>query len=115
MLTSAGLEFTRTNSNRLGSEAATSAPSNANEKRWLLSERARMLASDAFSKMREGLADSLTTQEVESFFRIDVYVIGDARERRLARILNAFRDDPEIGEMVMQLADRLNPGSENAR
>jgi hypothetical protein len=70
------------------------------EKTWRSAERARMLATDAYAKFSGGNAESVTNQEAEMFFRIDNYVTGTARERKLSRILNAFDEDPELGSAV---------------
>jgi hypothetical protein len=67
----------------------------------------RMLASAALAKFRTEGPDVVTEQEACAFFRIDDYVIGQLREEKLARILNAFGDDHEIGEAVRQFAEKV--------
>ena len=49
-----------------------------------------MLSSEAFAKFSNGGSDEIATQEADSFFRLDVYVTGSAREDKIVRALNAF-------------------------
>lgn len=106
-LTESGLEFARRAAPRLkGANLARKALS-PREKQWLRVERARMLASEAFINFTSGRANTIPKREAEAFFRIDDYVIGDQRERKIVRILNAFGDDAELGEAVRQLAARV--------
>jgi hypothetical protein len=46
----------------------------------------------------------LTGDEADAFFRINVYVEGQARERKIARIENQFGDDPDLSEAVRAAA-----------
>ncbi len=46
----------------------------------------------------------MTAREAETFFRVDEYVTGEARERKVNRIAYAFGDDPELGPLVRALA-----------
>jgi len=57
-----------------------------------------MLATVAFEKVNNKNPDAVTAQEAESFFRLDDYVTGKARERKLDRTINAFREDPDLNE-----------------
>jgi hypothetical protein len=71
-------------------------------------ERARLLTSDAFVQFQENRdVASVGDDAVNAFFRIDVYVKGQARERKVARLVNHFNDDPDLGELVQALADRV--------
>lgn len=77
------------------------------ERQWIRNERVRMLTSDAFQKfIKNGIA-SVTLQEAEAFFRLDDYVVGKSRERKLLRLLNTFQDDSELGQATKKLADRV--------
>jgi len=73
--------------------------------RQLDRERLRLLSSSAFERIHAGddLGD-ITPDEADAFFRINVYVTGQARERKIARIENQFGDDPELGAAVRTLA-----------
>lgn len=80
--------------------------------RVLKAERARLLASEAFLKLKADPGATVSTREAETFFRLDPYIVGNKREERMLRILNAFGDDPELGVMVRRLADQVRNLSE---
>jgi hypothetical protein len=67
-------------------------------------ERMRLLTSAAYAKASDG--GPVTDDEADAFFRINVYVEGQARERKIARVENQFSDDPELGAVVRTLAAR---------
>lgn len=74
-------------------------------------ERMRLLSSVAFSQYQEaGRTDAVADEAANAFFRIDVYVQGPARERKVTRIVNNFGDDPELGELVRDLSKRVLKG-----
>lgn len=77
------------------------------EKQWLKSEKTRMMASEAFQKIQQSGFECVSQQEAESFFRIDEYVTGETRERKIVRIVNNFSDDEILGEVVIALADKI--------
>ena len=104
MLTTTGLEFARENADRAGEEAA-SERRRPDERQWER-ERARLVMSDAFARLQNGGVEVVTADEADAFFRLNVYVKGDARERKIARIENRFSDDPELGSAVRLLAAR---------
>ena len=81
------------------------------EKQRIRRERVRMLASEAFLKFQSSEADAVTAQEAEAFFRIDEYVTGQVRERKIIRILNTFGSDPELGQAVKELANKIRGGT----
>lgn len=71
-------------------------------------ERVRLLSSDAFVQFQErGEPGAVTEEAANAFFRIDVYVKGQARERKVTRVVNHFNDDPDLGELVQGLAERV--------
>jgi hypothetical protein len=74
---------------------------------WARRERNRLMHEPAFLKLRENKTEEVSQQDVERFFRIDDYVQGDARGRRLQRVMNLFSDDPELGFAVRVLAEKL--------
>jgi hypothetical protein len=57
--------------------------------------------------MQAGAAETITHEEMEAFFRIDDYVSGPARTRKIERLLNQFGDDPELGPTIRALAARI--------
>jgi hypothetical protein len=107
MLTEHGLGFARKAIASLDVSNLSSVALKPRDRRWRDAQRVRMLTSAAFAKSSTGQEDLVSAKEAAEFFRIDDYVFGQARERRLVRFLNAFGDDPALGEIVRQLAHRL--------
>jgi len=111
LLTNRGLRFAKRVARGLGDAPLSRKRVNLTEKNWLRRERARMLASDAFLNFRTVGLDAVTHQQAENFFRVDDYVLGDQRERKLVRMLNVFGEDAELGEAVRKLADKVREKS----
>jgi hypothetical protein len=107
LLSENGLKFCRKNSKQLKSAGLSRAPLDKREMSWRRHERARMLASSAFEKIRENREDEITPREAEGFFMVDDYITGVAREKKLARIINGFGNDPELGPAVRLLKGRV--------
>ena len=110
MLTPKGLEFARRNADRAG-ERAASERRRPDDRQWER-ERARLLVSDAFARVQGDGIEHVTADEADAFFRLNVYVKGSARERKIARIENRFTNDPELGAAVRQLAKRARERTE---
>jgi hypothetical protein len=110
MLTGAGLKFATKNIASVVSADLSKERLGLKEKQWLRSERVRMMSSDAYMKVLNGLADAVTFQEAEEFFRIDAYVTGPAREQKIMRAMTTFGDDQELGEAVKTLAAKVRTG-----
>lgn len=107
MLTERGLEFAKKGAREFQGVDLSRSPLSQREKQRRVSEQARMLASEAFSKFIAGNVGAVTRQEAEAFFRIDDYIVGKAREGKIARILNTFGDDPQLGSAVKELANKV--------
>jgi hypothetical protein len=101
MLTAKGLAFARSKGDGVGSRTLSERPRPA-DRQWER-ERVRLLTSDAFARLQNGVA-SVPPDEADAFFRLNLYVKGEARERKIARIENHFIDDPELGPAVRLLA-----------
>jgi hypothetical protein len=108
MLTQAGTTFSRENVHRLGCENLAVPRKSQADKKWLRRERARLLATAAFAKFLSGEYDAISPSDAATFFRLDEYVTGTARERKVARIVNAFHDDPELLVAVTKILELLN-------
>jgi hypothetical protein len=115
-LSEAGLAFARKHSDALENlETAKPRKSVGQDRvRWQR-ERARLMATDAYAKIVSGRADDLTRRDAESFFRIDSYVQGDARRRRVATIANAHGDDPELSPVIEQLGAMIKESNDGNR
>ena len=107
-LSEAGLAFAREHADAVQALEAAEPRRNVGQDRVRQQrERARLLATEAYAKIAAGRADDLTRRDAESFFRIDSYVQGEARRRRVATIANAHSGDPELGPVIEQLAEMI--------
>lgn len=77
------------------------------ERRFAKAEKLRMLETEAYTKFSSGSLDLITTREAETFFRIDDYVLGEEREKKIARALNLFGNDRQLGPLVHFLAEAV--------
>jgi hypothetical protein len=103
LLTQKGLAFAQERIQVLQGVNVSRKPMAVKERNWLRRERERMLASDAFAKFSSGRESEISVQEAESFFRVDAYVTGGARDEKLLRTKNSFGDDLELGPLVKLL------------
>lgn len=102
MLTPKGLEFARSSAERPDGDAAPERRRRGD--RQLDRERARLLMSEAFARFIDGGIEEVKVDDADAFFRLNVYVRGEGRERKIARIENQFGDDPDLGAAVRALA-----------
>ena len=103
MLTPEGQAFAQTNQHQLDDVAPRQRGRNEQQHER---ERMRLLTSAAYARVSAGDGDQVTDDEADAFFRINVYVEGEARDRKVARIENQFGEDPELGAAVRALAAR---------
>lgn len=112
-LSEAGLAFVRTN---VGAVEAlgTLGPRKAvgQDRVRLQRERARLMSTDAYVKVVAGQQDEVTQRDAESFFRMDSYVRGEARRRRVATIANAHGEDAELGPVIKVLTDLVKENND---
>lgn len=108
MLTQKGVDFAKVNVARLSDHDLSGERIRGSDRKWRDRERVRLLASDAFMKIRDGNSGTITFHDAATFFRLDEYVTGTARERKIARVVNAFYDDAELGPAVKIILDMLN-------
>lgn len=107
MLTDKGLKFAQERVGELDGANLTRKPQTAKERQWEKGERARMISEAAFIKYQDGRQSDIAQAEAEAFFRVNDYVVGQAREKKIIRILNAFGDDAELGAVVQALVGRV--------
>jgi len=110
ILTGAGLTFATSRVKGLGGVDLSRKALSPKERNWERCERERMLSSDAFAKFSANQIDTISTQEAESFFRVDAYVTGDARKEKILRTKNRFGDDTELGSLIRLLESKLFKG-----
>jgi hypothetical protein len=104
MLTQAGLDLARLRISSLKGIKGQKKKLSESERQWMRTERSRLIESPAFRKAANGQAEQVTFEEAESFFRLNNYVVGKARERKILRVLNVFGDDADLGGAVKTLA-----------
>lgn len=114
MLTERGMALVRNRADALKGVKSAGPKLTAGEKQWKRGERARLLRSAAYRKHNSSGAGAVTREEAEAFFRLNDYVVGDARERKLIRILNAFGDDETLGPVVKILAEKVRGDGRHA-
>lgn len=107
MLTQAGVSFAKANELLIGHDSVRQRRS-LTERHWIRSERVRIENSDAIATFRSDGADAVTKNDVEALFRLNDYINGSARTRKVNRLLSAFPDDSELGEALRLLAARLD-------
>jgi hypothetical protein len=107
MLSASGLVLARRRLDALKHLKAAKRKLSAPEKRWMRTERIRMVESEAYGKIAAGNIDRVTPEEAEAFFRLNGYIVGKARDRKILRVMNIFGDDPELGPAVRALAEKI--------
>ena len=85
LVTEAGCQFAETNLAKLDWLDLSRTRLSRNEETWLGRERIRMLAETAYRKFHAGKVEEITAAEAERFFRVDDYVLGDARKGKIER------------------------------
>jgi hypothetical protein len=105
MLTLEGTEFSRKAVKNL--KGASPAVKKKKEEPWVGRERQRMLREIAHAKFADGRKDEITFADAERFFRLDDYVIGEARERKIRQAENAFHDDPQLGPTLTKAVELI--------
>ena len=107
MLTPNGLNFVTTHASKLKVANVSRVPRNKTELTRHRREREWMLTSPAYGKVKSGNNKAITVQEAEAFFRLDDYITGSARQEKIARIMNTFKNDTELGKAIMILRKKV--------
>jgi hypothetical protein len=102
-----GLKFCKQLEEGLKDVDLSRPPLDAREIAWRRQEKNRMLGTSAFEKVSSNNDVDVTPQEAEAFFRIDDYVTGESREKKLTRLVNTFGDDPDLGQAIKILAKKV--------
>jgi len=102
-LTEGGVKFVRRAKKRLKT-GYSSARTSLKEKRFARAEKLRMLETEAYAKFSSERRSAITSREAETFFRIDDYVLGEEREKKVTRALNLFGSDRQLGPVIRFLA-----------
>lgn len=107
LLTKTGVEFAKENVNQVVSKKSSENRLSNQEKKWRKNEFNRLVSEPAYIEFKKGNFDKITDRETESFFRLNEYIIGKNRDEKIQRIINAFGDDPELGEIVRKLSNKV--------
>lgn len=107
MLTQSGLAYAKATHGNIDSRKLERKPISDKDRRIMRGRKARLLESAAYEKYAAGQMAEITTNEAEAFFRLDEYITGDAREKKIVQTCNMFSDDQDLGELTMILANRL--------
>jgi hypothetical protein len=107
MLSASGFAMARSRVDALKHLKAAKRKLSAPEMQWMRAERVRLAKSDAYEKIAAGNAESVTLEEAEAFFRLNAYIVGKARDRKILRVMNIFGNDPELGPAVQALAEKV--------
>ena len=113
LLTQAGSSFARENASAIGSMNLAKDRLTLGDKQRRRTERTRLLSTPAFKAFRSGGIEAVRKQDAEAFFRLDNYVLGSLRERKLLRLINMFQNDPELASVVNQLAEKVRMSEEH--
>jgi hypothetical protein len=114
MLSSSGNGLARARADALGSLKGKHKKISRTEEKWVRSERVRMLNSEAYRKFRTLGVGGVSRDEAEAFFRLNSYVVGEARKRKISRIQNTFGRDDDLGRAVTLLAESLEAEENHA-
>jgi len=104
MLTPQGISFAERAVASLKDMQQAPARLSKKQEDWIRRERARMLADAAYLKITTGREAEVTRSDAERFFRLDDYIVGEARNRKILLIENAFRNDPELSVIVTKVS-----------
>lgn len=113
ILTENGLKFAKMRVKDLEGIDISRSPLDKKEIAWKKREKTRMLTTIAYEKIENRNVNLVTVQDAENFFRLDDYVIGRARERKIARIIAAFNDDPDLSQVIKTLAAKVRKNVAN--
>jgi len=104
LLTQRGLKFCKKNIASIKANAPSATRNSKREQSWITKERIRLLAEPAYQKFSAGKLNQISPTEAERFFRVDDYVVGDARKRKIQRSLEVFQSDPALNKAIPKIA-----------
>lgn len=104
LLTLAGTSFAEKTVGKLKNLEPARERRSRREETWIQRERMRMLGEAAYRKAREDMVSEITLGEAEKFFRLDDYVVGAARARKIQQVENAFHDDADLAPAISKIA-----------
>jgi hypothetical protein len=104
LVTEAGRQYAEANLTNLEGWDLSKNRLSKREQTWVGRERVRMRGEAAYQKLRSGAGSEITPAEAERFFRVDDYVVGDARRAKIERARNVLSNDPEFSAVIDEIA-----------
>ena len=104
LLTLAGASFAASSVEKLNNLEPVREKRPKTEENWIKRERTRIQGETAYTKILDGRESEVTHAEAEKFFRLDDYVVGPARTRKIQQAENDFREDLRLGPIVRKVA-----------
>jgi hypothetical protein len=104
LLTLAGASFAASSVEKLNNLEPVREKRPKTEENWIKRERTRIQGETAYTKILDGRESEVTHAEAEKFFRLDDYVVGPARARKIQQAENDFREDLRLGPIVRKVA-----------
>ena len=104
LVTEAGRQYAEANLAKLEQWDLSKNRLSRREQTWVGRERIRMRGEAAYQKLRSGAGSEITPAEAERFFRVDDYVVGDARRAKIERARNVLSNDPELSAAINEIA-----------
>ena len=104
LVTELGCQFAEANLPKLEWLDLSKSRLSKNEQVWLGRERIRMMGEAAYKKFIAGDVKKISAAEAERFFRVDDYVVGDARRAKIERAKNALANDPDLSAAIQAIA-----------
>jgi hypothetical protein len=112
MLAPAGLKFARGSESQQWATPTERPPERDEAKRTKqrTMESERMKRTDAYTIIQKrgmGEIDKLSQAQIQDFLRVDAYIKGQARERKLATLQLMFADDPAFGPIIEAIIKKI--------
>ncbi len=105
LLTEAGIDFCEKNQDFIEEEAIRLTRT---DKTWKSKEKNRLLNEIAHKKYVNNSLDEITKNDVEAFFRINHYITGHVREKKIKLISNHFSKDIGLKKTIDFLIDLMD-------
>jgi hypothetical protein len=100
ILTKEGINFCKKNRKIFETTYESQTRLTKRERGWKIKERARLLHESAFRKYTDNLQSLIDKSDIESFFRLNDYITGKIRQKKIQVIFNNFSEDQKLGNAV---------------
>jgi len=107
VLSEKGIKYAKSELTKLKDVDISQVTLKKQEIQWQRHEKDRMLSTIAYDKINLNKSSAVTIREAEDFFRLDDYITGKARENKISRIVNIFKNDPDLGKAINILLKKV--------